>query len=86
MSAGTNDIEVAVLADQEGNVYVIPKAVVERGRVPEEYKRPVLQRLNAWTPPQTIRPVRMLGWANIDRPATNPPQHQRELPSSFRFR
>ena len=34
----TETREVAVLADQQGNRSVIPRRVVERGRLPEEHK------------------------------------------------
>ena len=65
--------EVAVLADQQGNLYVIPRRVVERGRLPEAQKQTVLQQLRAWTPPTDIRPVRILGWTSVEEAGDTSP-------------
>ena len=65
---------VAVLADEAGNLYIIPERVALRGRVPEEDKAALLRQLENGTAPTPSHPVQLLGWAHITAaPEAAPP-------------
>ncbi len=51
-----NGVEVLVLRDAEGNVYALPRRMVERARVPDELKEalPLVQRSGSASWPSTL--------------------------------
>ena len=59
---------VAVLADPDGNVYLIPREVVERGRVPDELMDALARLIVHRTIHGASLPDRMLGWLEVDPP------------------
>jgi hypothetical protein len=65
-------VEVLVLRDAEGNVYALPRRVVERARVPEELKDalPLFQRSGRryWPSTLSTTPPAQLGVGPSERP------------------